>query len=114
MSALLPLQAAEELKGGISEFLSTTFALSDKSTLSALTDFVGNPRTGMFHGPYVRTRMPFRPAEDGAADVLDWAPTTFPFRPYVHQAQAFARLSSRPDPGSTEPLRRPECLGRLS
>ncbi len=107
MSALLPLQAAEELKGGISEFLSTTFALSDKSTLSALTDFVGNPRTGMFHGPYVRTRMPFRPAEDGAADVLDWAPTTFPFRPYVHQAQAFARLSSRPEPDSSEPWRRP-------
>src|SRR5699024_9538119 len=38
----------------------------------------------------------------------DWAPSSFPFRPYVHQAQAFARLSSRPDPGSTEPSRRPE------
>ncbi|GAA1726987.1 ATP-dependent helicase YprA, contains C-terminal metal-binding DUF1998 domain [Dietzia kunjamensis subsp. schimae] len=108
MSALLPLQAAEQLKDGISEFLSTTFALADKSTLSALSDFVGSPGTGMFHGPYVRTRMPFRPADDGAANVLDWTPSTFPFHPYVHQAQAFARLSSRPEPESTEPWRRPD------
>ncbi|TCW20609.1 DEAD/DEAH box helicase [Dietzia cinnamea] len=108
MSALLPLQAAEQLKDGIGEFLSTTFALSDKATLSALTDFVSSASTGMFHGPYVRTRMPFTPAADGAIDNLDWTPTNFPFRPYVHQAQVFARLSSKPAPDSAEPWRRPD------
>lgn len=107
MSALLPLQAAEQLKDGISEYLSTTFALSDGAALSALTEFVSSPGTGMFHGPYVRTRLPFTPAADGTSEVLDWTPTTFPFRPYVHQAQAFARLSSKPAPDSTEPWRRP-------
>jgi ATP-dependent helicase YprA (DUF1998 family) len=62
----------------------------------------------MFQGPFVRSRMPFEPAADGASDVLDWTPTTFPFRPYVHQAAAFERLSSRPALVSTDPWRRPE------
>ncbi|WP_051866829.1 DEAD/DEAH box helicase [Corynebacterium atypicum] len=43
----------------------------------------------MFFGPYVRTRLPFKPAEDwqGTLDFLpDW------FVPYAHQAEAFQRL----------------------
>ena len=45
----------------------------------------------MFRGPYVRARLPFRPAADGWRDHLEWyeGPT-----PYGHQAAAFARLSS--------------------
>lgn len=108
MSALLPLQSAQALRDGISEYLSTTFALADPRAQKSLTDFVGDPATGMFQGPYVRTRMPFAPAVEGAADALDWTPSSFPFVPYVHQAQAFARLSSRPEPGSTAAWRRPD------
>ncbi|KAA0919253.1 DEAD/DEAH box helicase [Dietzia sp. ANT_WB102] len=108
MSALLPIQAAGELREGIAEFLSTTFALSDNRTRSALTDFVRDPANGMFRGPFVRTRMPFEPAADSASGALEWTPSTFPFRPYVHQAQAFGRLTSRPAPDSTEPWRRPD------
>src|SRR5699024_8393177 len=33
---------------------------------------------------------------------------TFPFLPYVHQAAAFERLSTRPAPDSSEPWRRPD------
>lgn len=108
MSALLPLAAAQQLQEGIGEYLSTTFALADTLTQNALTAFVGNPSTGMFQGPFVRTRMPFEPAAEGASEVLNWAPTTFPFRPYVHQAAAFGRLSSRPATDSSEPWRRPD------
>ena len=89
MSALLPLSAAQQLQEGIGEYLSTTFALADTLTQNALTAFVGNRSTGMFQGPFVRTRMPFEPAAAGASELLDWLPTTFPFRPYVHQAAAF-------------------------
>ncbi|MBB1011629.1 ATP-dependent helicase YprA (DUF1998 family) [Dietzia kunjamensis] len=108
MSALLPLNAARQLQSGISEYLSTTFALADIRTQDALSEFVGNSARGMFQGPFVRTRMPFAPAADGASDVLDWTPTSFPFRPYVHQAAAFERLSSRPASDSTAPWRRPD------
>ncbi len=45
----------------------------------------------MFRGPYVRLRLPFRPAEDGWRDALEWYEG---FTPYGHQAAAFARLSS--------------------
>ena len=45
----------------------------------------------MFKGPYVRLRLPFRPAADGWRDALEWYEG---FPPYGHQAAAFARLSS--------------------
>ncbi|MGX1857649.1 DEAD/DEAH box helicase [Dietzia sp. NPDC055340] len=108
MSALLPLQAARELQGGISEYLSTTFALADPRAQKSLTDFVGDRDSGMFQGPFVRTRMPFAPASPDEASALNWTPSSFPFVPYVHQAQAFARLSSQPATDSTAAWRRPE------
>ena len=47
----------------------------------------------MFRGPYVRLRLPFRGAEPGWEDLLDFVPRGF--TPHRHQAQAWARLSSR-------------------
>ena len=47
----------------------------------------------------MRLRLPFRPADDGWRDSLEWYEG---YRPYGHQAAAFARLSSlggrRPQP----------------
>ena len=43
----------------------------------------------MFKGPYVRLRLPFRPADEGWRDSLEWYEG---FTPYGHQAAAFARL----------------------
>src|SRR5699024_9405970 len=45
----------------------------------------------MFRGPYIRTRLPFRPADVGWREHLEWYEG---FTPYGHQAAAFARLSS--------------------
>ena len=58
-----------------------------------------DPDEGIFKGPYLRTRMPFAPAPRYSADQLTWMPEGF--RPYNHQAKAFARLNSalgRPRP----------------
>lgn len=106
MSALLPVQAAAELRDGIGEYLGTTFALADERARTALADFVSDPEHGMFHGPYVRTRMPFQPDAGEDPAPLDWLPGWF--TPYIHQAQAFSRLTSRPGPEGTLPWRRPE------
>ena len=65
MGALLPTLQAEHLREGLTDYLATTFALTDPDAQSALTDFVGDPDTGMFKGPYVRLRLPFAPAGDG-------------------------------------------------
>ena len=58
---------------------------------AGLDRFLSDPVDGMFKGPYVRLRLPFRPAEVGWRDTLEWYEG---FPPYGHQAAAFARLSS--------------------
>lgn len=90
---MLPSLIAAELRGALSGYLSTTFALADDDVRERLEAFLTDPTEGIFRGPYVRLKLPFQPAEDGWAEALDWAPPGF--RPYRHQAEAFARLSSR-------------------
>ena len=55
--------------------------------------FVADPVHGVFRGPFVRLRLPFRPADDTWRQHLDWAPTGF--IPHRHQAEAWMRLASR-------------------
>lgn len=93
MGALLPTLQAGHLREGLTDFLATTFALTDPDARAALTDFVGDPDSGMFKGPYVRLRLPFAPAVDDWAEQLDWWPDGFV--PYGHQARAFERLSTK-------------------
>ena len=93
MGALLPTLQAEHLREGLTDYLATTFALTDPDAQAALTDFIGDPDAGMFKGPYVRLRLPFAPADNDWSDQLDWWPGGF--APYGHQAAAFERLSTK-------------------
>ncbi len=102
MSELLPVAQAEQLRGALLEYLGTTFALADASTRASLEDFLRSPSSGLFRGPYVRLRLPFRPAAPGWRDALEWYEG---FPPYGHQAAAFRRLSSLGPDGAP---RRPE------
>ncbi|RPF20984.1 DEAD/DEAH box helicase [Myceligenerans xiligouense] len=102
MSELLPITQAESLRANLLEYLGTTFSLADPATRSSLEDFLRSPRNGLFRGPYVRLRLPFRPAEDGWRDALEWYEG---FTPYGHQAAAFRRLSGL---GADGAARRPE------
>ncbi|MER6843794.1 DEAD/DEAH box helicase [Streptomyces platensis] len=95
-----PTLAAQTLRDTTVEYLTTTFALAEPDTQDALEGFLTDPADGLFRGPYLRIRRPFRPAADGWERHLDWYPTEF--KPYGHQAEAFARLTSkdghRPEP----------------
>ncbi|SEB29973.1 DEAD/DEAH box helicase [Rhodococcus koreensis] len=91
MSELLPLAQAESIKHSLLDYLGTTFALADPDARRVLDEFLQHPNTGMFRGPYVRLRLPFRPAGEGWRDSLEWYEG---FTPYGHQAVAFERLSS--------------------
>ncbi|WP_435277918.1 DEAD/DEAH box helicase [Rhodococcus yananensis] len=93
MGALLPTLQANHLREGLTDYLATTFALTDPDAQGALSDFVGHPDTGMFKGPYIRLRLPFAPAASGWRRYLDWWPSGF--TPYGHQAAAFERLSTK-------------------
>lgn len=91
MSELLPTLQADDVRDGLVDFLSTTFALADQDARQALDTFLRHPEKGIFKGPYVRLRLPFRPADEGWRSTLEWYEG---FPPYGHQAAAFARLSS--------------------
>lgn len=97
---LLPTAQAAEITEGLTNYLKTTFALADSSVQKALDSFLTDPQDGIFKGPFIRTRTPFKPAP-GGADSLDIAPGKFD--PYGHQSAAFARLSTK----GLEPHERP-------
>ena len=101
MSGLLPPRQAANVRAGLVDYLTTTFALADVDVRDGLDRFLSDPATGMFKGPYVRLRLPFRPAQPGWRDTLEWYGG---YPPYGHQAEAFARLSSRVDGQPRRPL----------
>ena len=118
MSELLPSAQAREIRDGLLDYLTTTFALADPDARLALADFLGDREHGIFKGPFLRLRLPFRAAADGWQSILGW---DIGLTPYGHQAEAFARLSapqtsartsrarsprsSRPAPGPVRPKR---------
>lgn len=102
MAELLPTRQAQSIEAGLLDYLTTTFALADDDARQALAEFLSDPEHGLFKGPYLRLRLPFRPAADATASGFAWIPE---FVPYGHQAAAFARLAST-DP--TGEVRRPQ------
>lgn len=91
MPSLIPTYASMHIVDGLSEYLTTTFSLAEDLTSQQLREFLNDPKGGMFYGPYVRTRLPYAPAQSWEG-ILGWLPSGF--KPYRHQAEAFSRLVS--------------------
>jgi ATP-dependent helicase YprA (DUF1998 family) len=89
---LLPSLVAFELRNALTEYLSTTYAIGDDVTRRALVEFLTDPTHGIFRGPYVHLRSPYRPEDDTWKSPLEWTPRNF--QPFKHQALAWQRLSS--------------------
>jgi ATP-dependent helicase YprA (DUF1998 family) len=87
-----PTLAAEELKKNLTQYLSTTFALADPDVRDALDKFLNHQQNGIFRGPYLRIRTPFRQATGDWREILEWTPAEP--TPYLHQVQAWQRLTS--------------------
>ncbi|MFB6501331.1 DEAD/DEAH box helicase [Streptomyces sp. NPDC002466] len=87
-----PTLQARGLKESLLQYLSTTYALTDEGAREALHRFLGDETSGMFRGPYLRIRTPFTVAGEEWRKHLEWQREGF--KPYVHQAVAFARLTS--------------------
>jgi hypothetical protein len=102
VSELLPSAQAREIRDGLLDYLTTTFALADPDARLALAEFLSDREHGIFKGPFLRLRLPFRAAADGWQSILGW---DIGLTPYGHQAAAFARLSSADlGPGKPRPL----------
>ncbi|MGW3956280.1 DEAD/DEAH box helicase [Streptomyces sp. NPDC004752] len=87
-----PTLAAEQVGDSLTQYLTTTFALADEGERRALEDFLRDDQDGIFRGPYLRIRTPFKPAGKAWKPALEWVPEGF--APYRHQAQAWQRLST--------------------
>ena len=96
MTELLPTRQASDLRRAITDYITTAISLADPSVDSALDAFLGDPGSGIFLGPYLRTRLPFAPArgEHSTEELLPNLHATFP--PYAHQAAAYRRLTTNP------------------
>ncbi|GAA4957400.1 DEAD/DEAH box helicase [Yinghuangia aomiensis] len=87
-----PTLAAQQVQESLSQYLSTTYALADEGTRRALEEFLTDPYDGIFRGPYLRIRTPFRSARtDEWRTHLEWQPPRWPYR---HQELAWERLST--------------------
>ncbi|MEQ8765796.1 MAG: DEAD/DEAH box helicase [Planctomycetota bacterium] len=88
---MIPSVVTRQIRETILDYLRTTFDLADPRFEEALFGFLEG-ESGLFRGPYVDVRLPFRKAEGDSVPLLEIAPT---FRPYRHQLHAFERLRSR-------------------
>lgn len=103
MTELLPTRQAADLRRAVIDYVTTAISLADPSVASALDAFLTDERSGIFLGPYLRTRLPFAGGSDAAAarelvaSLPEW------FEPYAHQAAAFSRLTTNPQaPGEQD------------
>jgi DEAD/DEAH box helicase domain-containing protein len=90
LTGATPSVVAQQLRRTLLDYLETTFALADPVLERALFDFLDSEH-GLFRGPFVDLRLPYRKAPAGSSVPLEIAPS---FRPYMHQVRSFERLSS--------------------
>lgn len=88
---MIPSVVVGQVRSVVFDYLRTTFDLADADFERALFDCLDGP-DGLFKGPYVDVRLPFRKAGPGETAPLDLLP---PFTPYRHQLRAFRRLYSK-------------------
>ncbi|MES5265449.1 DEAD/DEAH box helicase [Priestia megaterium] len=88
---MIPSVLANEIKRTVADYLDTTFSFQDEQLGESLKDFITDPKDGMFKGPYLAVRLPFRKANEGEENLTIFPP----FTPYVHQLRSFERLSSQ-------------------
>ena len=70
---MIPSVVAKQVRETVLDYLRTTFALADKDLERALFDFLDGP-DGLFKGPYVDIRLPFRKRDEGERVPLDIKP----------------------------------------
>lgn len=88
---MLPPLLSLTLQSTLIDYLRTTFRLRSPALDAALFSFLQHPTRGMFRGPYLDIRLPFRPTPATTSIPLTITPA---FPPHAHQLRAWQRLSS--------------------
>lgn len=86
---MLPSILAKQLQQGLSDYIETTFPMTNPSFKGSLNRML-NTKDAIFHEPYIAVRLPFRIAEDEGER---FEAIHSPYKPYVHQQKAYERLT---------------------
>jgi DEAD/DEAH box helicase domain-containing protein len=89
---MLPATLAQDVRRQVLHYLEATFHLRDPKVEAALSRFFNDPQNGLFKGPWVQLRRPFRQAVNSGQNFFD---LTVPFTPFRHQWLAWERLSGK-------------------
>lgn len=89
---MLPATLAQEVKHQLLHYLEATFPMRNIANEHALERFFNDPVNGLFKGPWVQLRKPFRQASSSGEQFFD---LTIPFTPFKHQWQSWHRLTSK-------------------
>ncbi|MEE2732968.1 MAG: DEAD/DEAH box helicase [Pseudomonadota bacterium] len=89
---MLPATLAQEVKKQVQHYLGATFHMRLPQSERALEAFFNHPEDGLFKGPWVQLKRPFRLAENDGAQFFDLA---VPFMPFRHQWQSWQRLTTK-------------------
>ncbi len=100
---MIPSLVVGEIRRALVDYLAATFSLADDQVREELAEFLTDNRRGIFRGPYLRVRTPFRAVGEEWSSPLGWLPDWFV--PYQHQAAAFERLSTVADRSSAADTR---------
>ena len=61
---MLPATLAQDIRQQVIHYLEATFNFRRRDDEEALRRFINDPENGLFKGPWVQIRRPFRPAAD--------------------------------------------------
>lgn len=89
---MLPATLALEVKKQVLHYLGATFQIRHPETERALEAFFTHPEQGLFKGPWLQLKRPFRLEGADTSHLFD---LTVPWVPFKHQAQSWKRLTSR-------------------
>jgi hypothetical protein len=73
-------------------YLQSTFDFREREVDKVFERFLGDPENGLFKGPWVLLRRPYRPADVSETVPFDFA---VPWRPFKHQYRSWRRLFSK-------------------
>src|SRR5476649_2065909 len=88
---LIPSTLSHQLKENVISYLMTTFNIKNTGFVDAFEKHIRS-ESGLFRGPYIDVKLPFRTAASQSQDMFD---LNLQFRPFEHQVKAFERLTSR-------------------
>ena len=89
---MLPATLAQDIRQQVLHYLEATFHFRRGEEEEALRRFINDPEHGLFKGPWLQLRLPFRLDRSGVAPPFD---LPIAFVPFQHQARAWRRLSSQ-------------------